>query len=98
MSVPIASPSRVSARSRTPGYERAAADHGLSLARSFVVGDSPDDMRAARRLGAKGCLVKTGWAADPRVVEAAAPDASVIAGSLEEAVNWILGGGRGELP
>jgi D-glycero-D-manno-heptose 1,7-bisphosphate phosphatase len=79
-------------------YERAAADHALSLARSFVIGDSPDDMRAARRIGAQGCLVRTGWAADPRVVEAAAPDASMIAGSLADAVNWILSGGRAELP
>lgn len=71
-------------------YERAAADHGLTVAESFVIGDSPDDVRAARRLGARGCLVRTGWAADPEVAAKAAPDATAIVDSLDDAVNWIL--------
>src|SRR6266508_3799312 len=71
-------------------YERAAAEHQLIPAHCFVIGDSPDDVRAARRLGARGCLVRTGWASDPRVVETAAPDASVVVRSLDEAVDWIL--------
>jgi D-glycero-D-manno-heptose 1,7-bisphosphate phosphatase len=71
-------------------YERAAAEHGLSVAQSFVIGDSADDVRAARRLGARGCLVRTGWAADPLVVDAAAPDANVVAASIGDAVDWIL--------
>jgi GNAT superfamily N-acetyltransferase len=41
-------------------------------------------------LGARGCLVRTGWAADPDVVKAATPDSSVIAPSIAEAVGWIL--------
>ena len=36
-------------------YERAAREHGIDEAASFVIGDSPDDVRAARRLGARGC-------------------------------------------
>ncbi len=71
-------------------YERAALQHGIDVTKSFVVGDSPDDVRAARRLGARGCLVRTGWATDPRVVEAAAPDATVILASFKAAVDWIL--------
>jgi histidinol phosphatase-like enzyme len=71
-------------------YERAAADHQLKPSDCFVIGDTPEDVRAARRLGARGCLVRTGWAADPRVVEAAAEDASIIVYSLAEAVDWIL--------
>ncbi len=71
-------------------YERAAAEHDLEPSDCFVIGDSPEDVRAARRLGARGCLVRTGWARDPRVVETAAPDASVIVYSLGEAVDWIL--------
>jgi histidinol phosphatase-like enzyme len=63
-------------------YERAAADHGLLVTQSFVIGDSPDDMRAARRLGARGCLVRTGWAADPRVAEEAAPETSIVVVSI----------------
>jgi D-glycero-D-manno-heptose 1,7-bisphosphate phosphatase len=71
-------------------YDRAAAEHQLKPADCFVVGDSPDDVRAARRLGARGCLVRTGWATDPGVVEKAAPDASVVVNSLADAADWIL--------
>jgi D-glycero-D-manno-heptose 1,7-bisphosphate phosphatase len=71
-------------------YERAANEHQLKAADCFVIGDSPDDVRAANRLGARGCLVRTGWASDPRVVQAAAQDASVVVGSVTEAVVWIL--------
>ncbi|HLA13557.1 MAG TPA: HAD-IIIA family hydrolase [Gemmatimonadaceae bacterium] len=72
-------------------FERAAAEHGIDIAQSFVIGDSPDDMRAARRLGARGCLVRTGWAADPRVADRAALDANVVASTIGDAVDWILG-------
>ncbi len=71
-------------------YDCASAQHQLSPADCFVIGDSPVDVRAARRLGARGCLVRTGWAADPRVVEEAAPDAGIVVDSLAEAVDWIL--------
>jgi YVTN family beta-propeller protein len=70
--------------------ERAARQHRIDVTRSFVVGDSPDDVRAARRLGAKGCLVRTGWARDMRVVETATSDATVVVESLTAAVDWIL--------
>ncbi len=72
-------------------YQRAASEHGLTPADCFVIGDSPDDVRAARRLGARGCLVRTGWASDPRVVESALPDASMVVDSFAQAVDWILG-------
>ena len=71
-------------------YERAAAEHQIDCASSFVIGDSPVDVQAAKRLGAHGCLVRTGWAADPQVLESALPDASVVAGSMTEAVDWIV--------
>jgi histidinol-phosphate phosphatase family protein len=71
-------------------YERAAQDYGLTVVESFVIGDSPDDVRAARRLGARGCLVRTGWAADPALAAKAAPDATAIVDSLNDATNWIL--------
>ena len=72
-------------------YDRAATDHQLTAANCFVIGDSPDDVGAARRLGARGCLVRTGWASDPRVVETAMPDATIVVDSLAQAVDWILG-------
>ena len=71
-------------------YERAASEHQLTATDCFVIGDSPDDVRAARRLGARGCLVRTGWASDPRVVETALQDATVVADSFAQAVDWIL--------
>jgi D-glycero-D-manno-heptose 1,7-bisphosphate phosphatase len=75
-------------------YERAASEHQLTAADCFVIGDSPDDVRAARHLGARGCLVRTGWASDPRVVETALRDASIVADSFAQAVDWILASGR----
>ena len=71
-------------------YERAASEHQLMVTDCFVIGDSPEDVRAARRLGARGCLVRTGWASDPRVVETAFEDATIVADSLAHAVDWIL--------
>jgi D-glycero-D-manno-heptose 1,7-bisphosphate phosphatase len=71
-------------------YARAAAEHRIDLARSFVIGDSPEDVGAARRLGSRGCLVRTGWAIDPHVMKKALPDASIVVESLAEAVDWIL--------
>ena len=75
-------------------YELAVSEHQLVAADCFAIGDSPDDVRAARRLGARGCLVRTGWARDPHVVETAMQDASFVADSLVQAVDWILGSGR----
>jgi len=75
-------------------YERAASEHQLTATDCFVIGDSPDDVRAARRLGARGCLVRTGWASDPQVVEAALPDASIVTDSFAQAVDWILDSGQ----
>ena len=71
-------------------YERAATDHQLVPTDCFVIGDSPEDVGAARRLGARGCLVRTGWASDPRVVEGAAQDATIVVDSFAQAVDWIL--------
>jgi histidinol-phosphate phosphatase family protein len=36
-------------------YERAALQHEINVTASFVIGDSPDDILAARRLGAQWC-------------------------------------------
>jgi D-glycero-D-manno-heptose 1,7-bisphosphate phosphatase len=71
-------------------YELAARERGIDLQRSFVIGDSADDVCAARRFGGQGCLVRTGWAESPLVVERAAPYASFVAASLSEAVDWVL--------
>lgn len=71
-------------------YNRAADEHSLIPTDCFVIGDSPDDVRAARNLGARGCLVRTGWSSDPLVVETAKPDATVIVDNFAEAVDWVF--------
>jgi ribonucleotide monophosphatase NagD (HAD superfamily) len=60
------------------------------VSESFVIGDSPDDIRAAVRLGARGCLVRTGWAHDPTVADSVQQEASIVTPSIVEAVQWIL--------
>ena len=71
-------------------YEQAAADLEIYVRDSFVIGDSPDDVRAATRLGARSCLVRTGWAADAHMVAAVEGEATFVAPSIVEAVDWIL--------
>lgn len=49
-------------RKPAPGLaEQAAREHGLDLLRSYVVGDRRTDLEMARRIGAKGILVLTGY-------------------------------------
>ena len=71
-------------------YDVASRDHHIDQSRSFVVGDSPDDVRAATNIGARGCLVRTGWAADPQVVAAAASDTWYVGETLGDIVDRIL--------
>jgi D-glycero-D-manno-heptose 1,7-bisphosphate phosphatase len=71
-------------------YEQAAREHGIDLQRSFVIGDSVEDVCAARRFGGRGCLVRTGWAEDSAVVDRARAFSPYVAESLDEAVDWIL--------
>jgi D-glycero-D-manno-heptose 1,7-bisphosphate phosphatase len=71
-------------------YQLAASEHGIDLQRSFVIGDSAEDVCAAHLFGGRGCLVRTGWAKNPLVVERAKPYASFVAESLSPAVDWVL--------
>ena len=84
---------RCECRKPRPGlFLRAASELGLDLAVSTVVGDKPSDVLAARRAGARGVLVLTGYGLgeweyrrDRFPVE---PDH--VAGDLLDAVEWIL--------
>jgi D-glycero-D-manno-heptose 1,7-bisphosphate phosphatase len=47
-------------------YREAAKRHGIDLIRSWVVGDTEGDIRAAAAIGARGgCYVRTGWGPKP---------------------------------
>ncbi|MCE1203632.1 MAG: HAD family hydrolase [Holophagaceae bacterium] len=64
---------------------RAAEEHGLDLARSWMVGDKAIDLEAGRRAGCQVALVRTGYGSG---VDGSTAD--LVAESLPEAVDWIL--------
>ena len=71
---------------------RAAAEHGIDLSRSYMIGDSGRDLGAGAAVGATPVLVLTGygrgelehrsnlWTAEP----------AYVAEDLLDAVEWIL--------
>jgi histidinol-phosphate phosphatase family protein len=67
--------------------EKAARDYGIDLARSFVVGDHPHDVKLAANAGATGVYVLTGHGAKHRA-ELAVP--GIIAADIGEAAEQIL--------
>src|SRR5574341_1356927 len=73
---------------------RAAADCGLDLSRSTLVGDKASDLVAARAVGARSGLVLTGYGLGEweyrRATFAVLPDH--VAPDLLEAVDWVLAG------
>ena len=75
---------------RKPGlalYRRAAAEHGVDLARSVFVGDKPGDVEPAAALGGRGILVRTGYGR----TSAGSVDASVeVVNDFTAAVERIL--------
>jgi D-glycero-D-manno-heptose 1,7-bisphosphate phosphatase len=78
---------------RKPGrglVDRAADDLGVEPARSFVVGDTWRDVGAARAVGGRGVLVRTGYGADEERKPPPNLSADVVVDNLIEAVGWIL--------
>lgn len=72
-------------RKPNPGMlRRAAQEHGLDLARSWMVGDKPLDLEAGRRAGCRVALVRTGYGAG------LACEADLVADNLAGAVAEIL--------
>lgn len=68
--------------------ERAAAEHGVDLGASFVVGDHPSDMEFARRGGARGIYVLSGHGERHRA-QLTGAESAVVPGILD-AARWIL--------
>jgi histidinol-phosphate phosphatase family protein len=78
---------------RKPGtllFRTAAAEHGLDLSRSTLIGDRWRDVSPALALGARGILVPSPDTA-PLDIERARTELR-LAPSLGEAVGWVLGG------
>ncbi|MBU0480669.1 MAG: D-glycero-beta-D-manno-heptose 1,7-bisphosphate 7-phosphatase [Proteobacteria bacterium] len=78
---------------KTGLFRAAAADYGIDLASSYVVGDRWSDLKAAAACGARGVLVLTGYGrgdyqyiGPTRKVQ---PD--FVAEDLAAAVEWIIG-------
>ena len=71
-------------------YDQAASDLSIDLVRSYTIGDSPQDVEAARRFGGIGCLVRTGWAAEDRFLEEARASGAFIGDTIRDAVDWII--------
>jgi len=73
--------------------ERAAREHNLDLARSYVVGDRYGDMELAFRAGCKAVFVRTGYGLGEEAWHAKEwprhPD--VVLDDLQQAAEWILG-------
>jgi D-glycero-D-manno-heptose 1,7-bisphosphate phosphatase len=78
---------------------RAAEDHEIDLARSYMVGDKYSDVQLARTVGAKGVLVLSGYGRGELEYQSAEwpspPDH--VADDLAGAVEWILGDVAGEM-
>lgn len=65
--------------------EEAAAEHGLDLARSFLVGDKASDIECGQRAGLRTVLVETGYGKD--YFECGA---DVVVPDIAAAADWIL--------
>ncbi len=83
-------------RKPAPGMLLQAADElNIDLAKSYFVGDRFIDMETAKKVGAKGILVRTGYGED--LLQDDGPDTATmenkpdfIAADILEAVQWIL--------
>jgi histidinol-phosphate phosphatase family protein len=76
-------------RKPAPGLlERAAREHGVSLAESWLIGDILDDIEAGRRAGCKTVLLDNGNETEWELTSARAPHH--IARDLGEAARLIL--------
>jgi D-glycero-D-manno-heptose 1,7-bisphosphate phosphatase len=78
-------------RKPKPGMlTRAAADLGLALDRSVVVGDRWHDLEAGQRVGARTLLVRTGYGRTEETAAKPHVEPSAVVDNVIEAVSWIL--------
>jgi len=76
---------------RTGMLDRAAREHDVDLAQSFVIGDKASDMKLAENVGARAALVLTGYGRETLAHPDRWPCApEIVAENLLEAVKQIL--------
>lgn len=79
---------------RKPGramIDAACRDHGIDLARSWVIGDRDVDVRMAHTVGARAILVTTGHGArDLERMNRELPEGTLVAADLAEAAAEVL--------
>ena len=68
-------------------YLGAARELGIDCGRSFVVGDTADDIRAGLAIGATPCLVETGW--QPKNLGRLKEDIALVGADLLRVAEWI---------
>jgi D-glycero-D-manno-heptose 1,7-bisphosphate phosphatase len=80
-------------RKPEPGLlRRAAADLGIDLPSSVMVGDADSDIEAGRRAGCRTVLLRSGGAPEGASAAAGCAGADRVARDLAAAVDWILAG------
>jgi len=76
---------------------RAAAEHGIDLPASFMVGDRPTDIQAGWGAGCRTIWVETGRHLDPPIESSESlppPRPDHVCADLLHAARWILNGDR----
>ncbi|HZI78545.1 MAG TPA: HAD family hydrolase [Vicinamibacterales bacterium] len=84
---------RMVCRCRKPGpgmIEQAAADLGLDLSQSFMVGDRPIDVACGHAGGVRSILVRSGHSSGGVEAPPGLSEPDAILNNLMEAVGWIL--------
>ncbi len=69
-------------------YLQAANDRDIDCQHSYVVGDTIDDIRAGKAIGAKTCFVQTGWAS--KYIPEYGHEASFVGENILAVAQWIV--------
>ena len=71
-------------------YEQAIRKYNIDVKKSLVIGDTASDIEAGLAIGAKSCLVSTGWGHKQINQDRAIALNVHIANNFPEAIDWFL--------